>query len=335
MKKKLTKIAGIVLIISLLLNGVLIYQNLTYSKVYKEHTQTIESLTGNASYYATKDLGYLSDVAYGYSNYLNRIAKGDAIVDDLINYVQGITERDEWPEALYAVYFESAEPKIKKELINLVRDCYNAVHIENKKDILAQMNDKQLQTLAGYYDDMEQLLNANKKNNLIKYFDNADYTSNNSYQAQSKLRYVLTCIQDLLNVKNYAASSGAESSQLAADTTQPMQIEGKFVAKVRAVLPDYVLDDTTPRNIVVTTFQSGPFLINVGALADDLEIGEIYSFEVTPKKLGTYKPSELDNTVLSPEKAVPLYNLRIERIHDATEEAYSQDGAQLQYTAIQ
>ena len=335
MKKKLTKIAGIVLIVSLLLNGVLIYQNLTYSKVYKEHTQTIESLTGNASYYAMKDLGYLSDVVYGYNNYLNRIVKGDAVVDDLINYAQGITERDEWPEALYAVYFESAEPEIKKELINLVRDCYNAVHIENKKDILAQMNDKQLQTLAGYYDDIEQLLNANKKNNLIKYFDNADYTSNNSYQAQSKLRYVLTCIQEMLDKNSYTESSGTESSQPLADTAQPIQIEGKFVAKVRAVLPDYILDDTTPRNIVVTTFQSGPFLINVGALADDLEIGEIYSFEVTPKKLGTFKLSELDNTVLSPEKAVPLYNLRIERIHDATEEAYSQDGAQLQYAIIE
>ena len=335
MKKKLIKVAEIIFIVSLLLNGVLIYQNLTYSKVYKEHTQTIESLTGNASYYAMKDLGYLSDVVYGYNNYLNRIVKGDAVVDDLINYAQGITERDEWPEALYAVYFESAEPEIKKELINLVRDCYNAVHIENKKDILAQMNDKQLQTLAGYYDDIEQLLNANKKNNLIKYFDNADYTSNNSYQTQSKLRYVLTCIQEILDKNSYTESAGTESSQPLADTAQPIQIEGKFVAKVRAVLPDYILDDTTPRNIVVTTFQSGPFLINVGALADDLEIDKIYSFEVTPKKLGTFKPSELDNTVLSPEKAVPLYNLHIERIHDATEEAYSQDDAQLRYTPVE
>ena len=174
MKKKLTKLAAILCVLSLLLNGVLIYQNMTYSKTYKAQAETIEHLTGNVSYYAMKDLGYLSEVAEGYSYYLNRIIKGDAIVDDLINYAQGITERDEWPEALYAVYFESAEPEVKKELINLVRDCYNAVHIENKKDILAQMNDKQLQTLAGYYNDMEQLLNANKKNNLIKYFDDAD-----------------------------------------------------------------------------------------------------------------------------------------------------------------
>ena len=38
----------------------------------------------------------------------------------------------------------------------------------------------------------------------------------------------------------------------------PVTVSGTFAARVRDLIPDYVLDSETPRVAVVTLFQSGP-----------------------------------------------------------------------------
>mgnify|MGYP006922408958 CR=1 FL=1 len=43
-------------------------------------------------------------------------------------------------------------------------------------------------------------------------------------------------------------------------------------------MPDYGLDDTTPRVAVVTLFQLPPFTLPVGELAPELTVGETYVF---------------------------------------------------------
>ena len=63
MKKKLIIGLCIVCVVSLMLNGLLISQN---SK-YRAMEDKLENVNGTVSYYAFKELGYYSEVAYGYS----------------------------------------------------------------------------------------------------------------------------------------------------------------------------------------------------------------------------------------------------------------------------
>lgn len=59
------------------------------------------------------------------------------------------------------------------------------------------------------------------------------------------------------------------------------RISGAFVATVHALLPDYVLDDVTPRLAFVSEFQERPFLVELTHEAmEELEAGEHYVFQV-------------------------------------------------------
>jgi len=120
--------------------------------------------------------------------------------------------------------------------------------------------------------------------------------------------------------------------------SKQVQIEGAFVAKVRDIIPNYVLDDTTPNTLVITMFQEGPFLISMGSLGDlveTVEAGKVYVFEIKPKLIGTFNESELDYTALSPDVAMSLYHLQVENIYEANdEELYSRNDKQLRYVMI-
>ena len=70
------------------------------------------------------------------------------------------------------------------------------------------------------------------------------------------------------------------------------QLEGSFLATVRGVIPDYVLDDSTPLIAILTTFQSGPFLALVGEEAAQLEVGESYIFQIAATEIGEISAAE-------------------------------------------
>ena len=326
MKKKLTIGLCIVCIISLMMNGLLLSQNSKYRAMEDE----LENRNGTISYYAFKELGYYSDVAYGYSHYLKNVLDGKNTLDDWFHYAEGILERDQDMEGIIASHLDGVEHELKTDLVDLTRDIRSVLYIRTKDDAIRMLSQDELKELQECYDTMENFLSENNKKGFTVYFRNYDFTSENSLKVQSELRYTIDRIETLLTLK-----ATTETQIVSANTIQPMQIEGSFVAKVRGVLPDYVLDDTTPCYAVVTMFQDGPFLIRMGALADDLEVGQYYAFQIAPKKLGNVRANDLDKTLLSPSRAIEAYQLRIERYHKVREEEYSQNDLQLKYTAIE
>ena len=325
MKKKLIIGLCIVCVVSLMLNGLLISQN---SK-YRAMEDKLENVNGTVSYYAFKELGYYSEVAYGYSYYLKNVLDGKNTLDDWFYYAEGILERDQDMEGIIATHLDGVEHELKAELVDLTRDIRSALYIKTKDDVIRMLSQDELKELRECYDTMENILSENNKKGFTVYFRNHDYTSDKSMKVQSELRYTIERIETLLTPKE-----NPETTIVSSNMNKPMQIEGSFVAKVRGVLPNYVLDDTTPCYALVTMFQSGPFLIHMGSLADDLEIGQCYAFQIAPKKLGK-KASDLDKTLLSPERAIPSYNLKIERYHKVDDIQYSQNDLQLKYTVVE
>lgn len=77
------------------------------------------------------------------------------------------------------------------------------------------------------------------------------------------------------SVQEYAEENTAEQ------TESKTQISGSFTATVRDIIPDYVLDDTTPLMGVLTLFQDTPFTVYLGEnLVSKVEIGETYVFTI-------------------------------------------------------
>ena len=116
---------------------------------------------------------------------------------------------------------------------------------------------------------------------------------------------------ELQELKDSLASDGEE--------TVLVSISGGFTAQVRALIPGYILDGTTPQVAVVTLFQDGPFTLYVGELAEQLEVGETYVFEVEPKKNVEITAEEYENGVPYPDEAIDRYGLRISGFRAAEE----------------
>ena len=120
----------------------------------------------------------------------------------------------------------------------------------------------------------------------------------------------------------------AERDQLAAELAQATgdtvraQLGGSFQATVRGVIPDYVLDDSTPLIAILTTFQSGPFLALVGEKAAQLEVGESYIFQIAATEIGEISAAELENGIQA-EEAFGLYDLQIESCQPAGDDDIS------------
>ncbi|MBD5543170.1 MAG: hypothetical protein HDR01_02700 [Lachnospiraceae bacterium] len=98
---------------------------------------------------------------------------------------------------------------------------------------------------------------------------------------------------------------------------------GSFTATVREVIPDYVLDDTTPQVAVVTLFQESPFTIFVGEeLGKTLETGQIYTFEVAEINVEEVRASHMEQTYLGPVTAISKYQLKIDSIRPVVKEEW-------------
>lgn len=136
------------------------------------------------------------------------------------------------------------------------------------------------------------------------------------------------CAGDTVARSDYEAVC-AERDQLASELAQATaenahaQVEGAFRATVRGVIPDYVLDETTPQIAILTTFQSGPFLATVGEAADQLEVGESYIFQITAADIGEIGAEELAGGTIAAQDAFARYNLFIESFEPAGEDDIS------------
>ena len=166
MKKKLIIGLCIVCVVSLMLNGLLISQN---SK-YRAMEDKLENVNGTVSYYAFKELGYYSEVAYGYSYYLKNVLDGKNTLDDWFYYAEGILERDQDMEGIIATHLDGVEHELKAELVDLTRDIRSALYIKTKDDVIRMLSQDELKELRECYDTMENLLRENNKKGFSNVF---------------------------------------------------------------------------------------------------------------------------------------------------------------------
>ena len=117
----------------------------------------------------------------------------------------------------------------------------------------------------------------------------------------------------------------------------PVTVSGTFAARVRDLIPDYVLDSETPRVAVVTLFQSPPFTIWTGELTKHLEAGETYVFEVEMSRYDIITRQEYESgTLLNPEAAFSMYpSLYISNFRPAEESDWGLDSVHLAYEACE
>lgn len=87
-------------------------------------------------------------------------------------------------------------------------------------------------------------------------------------------------------------------------------VGGTFSATVRGLMPDYCLDDTTPRVAVVTIFQSPPFTLPVGELAPELTVGETYVFTIESPGEVEVTPARYQAGPPPVEESVACYHMR-------------------------
>ena len=104
-------------------------------------------------------------------------------------------------------------------------------------------------------------------------------------------------------------------------------VSGTFAASVRDLIPDYVLDSETPRVAVVTLFQSGPFTLQVGDLAQELEIGGTYVFEIEPREDLEITAEEYEGGAPFADEAISRYGLRIAGFRAAREDEFGLDSS--------
>ena len=104
-------------------------------------------------------------------------------------------------------------------------------------------------------------------------------------------------------------------------------VSGTFAARVRDLIPDYVLDSETPRVAVVTLFQSGPFTLQVGDLAQELEIGGTYVFEIEPREDLEITAEEYEGGAPFADEAISRYGLRIAGFRAAREDEFGLDSS--------
>jgi len=126
------------------------------------------------------------------------------------------------------------------------------------------------------------------------------------------------------------------TSQLAlAQENINTKVTGSFVATVRQLSPDYVLDNSTLTMAVLTCFQSGPFMVHVGEdMAKELTVGETYYFEIDENEIGEISKNEFEKGCPSIEVAFYLYNLHIKSFREPYEHEYGLASININYKKI-
>jgi len=112
--------------------------------------------------------------------------------------------------------------------------------------------------------------------------------------------------------------------------TVRVKLSGTFTATVRAMIPDYATDDTTPLMAAVTLFQSTPFMIVTDNFTEQLEAGETYVFEIK-EQVVDIPLSEYERGYPDPEVVFPKYNLRLSGFRESVESDWGLDSVHLVY----
>jgi len=126
-----------------------------------------------------------------------------------------------------------------------------------------------------------------------------------------------------------------EEQQPEQPDTMLVNITGSFTATVRHLIPDYV-GDGKPRIAIVTLFMGTPFAIPVGEeMAEQLEEGKIYTFEIVTMKNIEITVEEYgkgyDQGRIFADEAFFQYNLEISSFREAEESEYEPEHNFLMY----
>ena len=114
-------------------------------------------------------------------------------------------------------------------------------------------------------------------------------------------------------------------------TPQERTMTGYFVATVRGVIPDYVLDDKTPSVAVVTLFQDIPFAVRLGPdIAARVRVGETYCFFIEDRTVDLTGYPDPD-VLLDPATALRLAGIRVAEVQPAEEGDGGLDCCQLHW----
>lgn len=117
--------------------------------------------------------------------------------------------------------------------------------------------------------------------------------------------------------------------------TVKVTVAGTFTATVRSLIPNYVLDDSTPMMAVVTTFQSTPFILYTRDQTSALTAGETYIFTVESAQVEISK-AEYEKGVPNPATADALYGgLHVFYIAPAGEEDVGLDSVHLEFLPVE
>lgn len=110
------------------------------------------------------------------------------------------------------------------------------------------------------------------------------------------------------------------------------KVTGSFVATVRQLSPDYVLDNSTPTMAVLTCFQCAPFMVRIGEdMAKELTTGKTYYFEIDENEIGEISRNEFEKGCPEIEVAFNLYNLHIISFREPYEHEYGLVSVNIKY----
>lgn len=124
----------------------------------------------------------------------------------------------------------------------------------------------------------------------------------------------------------YDAIMDERDELLSKSEKHSVAISGSFTAMVQLLMPDYVMDDTTPAVAIVTEFQSPPFALYLGKdLISQIAVGKCYRFEILDKEV-MLTQEQLETVSSSPEVAIPLYNLKIASVVEVEENGIDTEG---------
>ena len=124
-----------------------------------------------------------------------------------------------------------------------------------------------------------------------------------------------------------------------AEGNEPTMVDAKltggFVATVRHIIPNYVLDEI-PRVAIVTQFQSGPFMLGSANLSEDaiamLEIGQTYYFEIEDTIVGEIPQEELNTDYVLGQETYPRFFIK--SVRPAEENETGLNGPSVVYRSL-
>lgn len=114
-----------------------------------------------------------------------------------------------------------------------------------------------------------------------------------------------------------------------------VKITGGFSATVRDTLPDYCFDSETPSVAVVTLFQDGPFVLDVGQeIAKQLEVGKTYYFEVVDQEIDDLTKEEYNRGYADPVTVMRKYHVGIADVREPAEDELGLECVKLNFEQI-